>query len=220
VHRGACLFCRRLTVFDTKLRTLIGPRLERAGARLASKGVKAGTVTAAAFTVGVGACVAAGFALWTLALVLWLVNRALDGLDGPVARATAPTDRGGYLDVVSDFTVYGGFVLAVAIAVPDARLACAVLLLSFYVSGSALLALSSVLERRRQNDSDGRSVRLTGGLAEGFETIVAFSLFCLLPSSAAVIAWTFAAVVGITAIQRVLKGAALLQTKRVEQPPR
>jgi phosphatidylglycerophosphate synthase len=207
-------------VFDTTLRTLLGPHLERTGARVSAKGVKADTVTVAAFTVGVGACVAAGFALWTLALALWLVNRALDGLDGPVARATAPTDRGGYLDVVSDFTIYGGFVLAVAIAVPNARLACTLLLLTFYISGTALLALSSLLERRRQNDCDSRSVRLTGGVAEGFETIVAFSLFCLVPSSAAVIAWAFAALVGITAIQRVLNGAALLQTQRTDQPPR
>ena len=207
-------------MFDTKLRALIGPHLEQAGAAIASKGVHAGTVTAAAFLVGVGACVAAGFALWTLALALWLVNRALDGLDGPVARATAPTDRGGYLDVVSDFTVYGGFVVGVAIAVPDARLACAVLLLTFYVSGTALLALSSLLERRCQNDGDGRSVRLTGGLAEGFETIVAFSLFCIVPSSAEAIAWAFAALVSITAIQRVANGAALLRTERIEEPPR
>jgi phosphatidylglycerophosphate synthase len=182
--------------------------------------VKAGTVTAAAFIVGVGACVAAGFALWTLALGLWLVNRVLDGLDGPVARATAPTDRGGYLDVLSDFTVYGGFVVAMAIAVPDARLACGVLLFTFYVSGTALLALSSLLERRRQNDSDGRSVRLTGGLAEGFETIVVFSVFCLLPSSAEAVAWAFAALVGITAIQRVLGGTALLRAERLDQLPR
>lgn len=204
-------------MFDTKLRGLIDPPLERAGTSLASRGVKAGAVTAAAFAVGVGACMAAAFGAWTVALVLWLVNRALDGLDGPVARATSPTDEGGYLDVVFDFTVYGGFVVGVAIAVPQARLACAVLLLTFYVSGTALLALSSLLERRRQNDGDGRSVRLTGGLAEGFETIVAFALFCIIPSSAEAIAWAFAALVGITAIQRVVNGVQLLRTDPRDQ---
>lgn len=201
-------------MFDAKLRGLIGPRLEKAGTRLASRGVKADAVTVAAFGVGVGACVAVAYGVWAVALVLWLVNRALDGLDGPIARATGATDQGGYLDVVFDFTVYGGFVVGVAIAVPDARLACAVLLLTFYVSGSALLALSSLLERRRQNQGDGRSVRLTGGLAEGFETIVAFGLFCVFPSRAEAIAWTFAALVGITAIQRVGGGVRLLRTDR------
>lgn len=206
-------------MFDTKIRSLIAPPLDRAGRGLASKGVRPGAVTALAFSVGVGACVAAALDLWMVALVLWLANRALDGLDGPVARATAPTDRGGYLDVVGDFTVYGGFVVAVAIALPDARLACAVLLLTFYVSGTALLALSSLLERHRLNDGDGRSLRLTGGLAEGFETIVAFVLFCAFPSSAEPIAWGFATLVGVTALQRVATGARLLRTAGVDGPP-
>lgn len=113
--------------------------------------------------------------------------------------------------MVADFSVYGGFVVGVAIAVPDARLACVVLLFTFYVSGTALLTLSSLLERRRQNDRDERSVRLTGGLAEGFETIVVFSLFCLLPGATASIAWAFAAAVAITAVQRVVMGVRLLR---------
>jgi phosphatidylglycerophosphate synthase len=197
-------------VFDTRLRAAIGPPLDVAGRCLAATGVAPGALTAAGWGIGVGACVAAAFGLWPVALVLWLANRALDGLDGPVARATGPTDRGGYLDVVADFAVYGGFVVGVAIAVPNARLACAVLLFTFYVSGTALLTLSSLLERRRQNEGDERSVRLTGGLAEGFETIVVFVLFCLLPGSSAVIAWVFAGAVAITAVQRVLTGVRLL----------
>ena len=56
-----------------------------------------------------------------------------------MARAVGATDRGGFFDVVADFTIYGGFVVGVAIAVPEARLACAVLLLTYYVSGTALL---------------------------------------------------------------------------------
>ncbi|MGI8825068.1 MAG: CDP-alcohol phosphatidyltransferase family protein [Chloroflexota bacterium] len=204
-----------LAVFDAKLRGAIAPPLARAGHRLASAGVTPDAVTAAAWGIGIGACVAAAFRLWPVALVLWLGNRALDGLDGPVARSIGPTDRGGFLDVVADFSVYGGFVVGVAIAVPDARLACGVLLFTFYVSGTALLTLSSLLERRRQNDGDERSVRLTGGLAEGFETIVVFVLFCILPGSAAVIAWVFAAAVAITAAQRVMNGVRLLRADNI-----
>lgn len=199
-------------MFDAKIRGVIGPPLEVAGRRLASTGVPPLAITAAGWTVGVGACVAAALRLWPLALALWLVNRALDGLDGPVARARGATERGAFLDVVADFSVYGSFIVAVAIAVPDARLACAVLLLTYYVSGTALLALSSLLERRHQNDADERSLRLVGGCAEGFETIVVYVLFCLFPGSAAVIAWAFAAMVGLTAIQRIVAGARLLTT--------
>jgi len=205
-------------VFDSKIRGVIGPSLESAGGKIAALGVSPTAITAVGWVVGVGACVAAAVRLWPLALVLWLGNRLLDGLDGPVARARSATDRGGYLDVVADFSVYGGFIVGVAIAIPDARLACAVLLLTYYVSGTALLALSSLLERRRQNAIDERSLRLVGGLAEGFETVVAYVLFCLLPGSAAVIAWVFAALVGVTALQRIISGSRMLTTGPASQP--
>jgi phosphatidylglycerophosphate synthase len=197
-------------VFDARIRVVVGPPLEAAGRQLAFTGLSPTVITAVGWGAGVGACVAAALRLWPLALVLWLANRGLDGLDGPVARAKGATERGGFLDVVADFSVYGGFVVGVAIGVPDARLACAVLLFTYYVSGTALLALSSLLERRRQNNADERSLRLVGGVAEGFETVVAYVLFCLFPASAAVIAWAFAAIVGLTAVQRVVAGARML----------
>lgn len=197
-------------MFDTQIRRAVGPHLDVAGRRIAAAGVSPLVVTGVGWSAGVGACAAAAIRLWPLALILWLVNRLLDGLDGPVARARGATERGGFLDLVADFSIYGGFVVGVAIAVPGARLACAVLLFTYYVSGTALLGLSSLLERRRRNDVDERSLRLVGGLAEGFETVVVYALFCLLPGSAAEIAWVFAAIVGFTAVQRVVVGARLL----------
>jgi phosphatidylglycerophosphate synthase len=199
-------------VLDRQIRTVTGPSLERIGGRLAAIGVSADFLTAAGWLIGVGACVAAALAAWYLALVLWLANRVFDGIDGPVARAKdAATERGGYLDVVADFSIYGGFVVAVAVAEPSARLACVSLLFAYYVSGTALLALSSLLEKRRVATSDDRSLRLTGGLAEGFETIIVYSLMCLWPGSAAAIAWVFAGVVTVTAIQRVGRALQLVR---------
>jgi phosphatidylglycerophosphate synthase len=154
---------------------------------------------------------AASLSWWRVALVLWLVSRVLDGLDGAVARIVGASEIGGFLDVVADFTVYGSFVAGVAIAVPDARLACAVLLLTYYVNGTALLALASLTERRRLERRDERSIRFIGGLAEGTETIVAHSLFCILPAAATVIAWTFAAAVAATAGWRVYVAARVLR---------
>jgi len=187
------------------------PSLAVAGRRLASIGVRAGTLTTASFVAGMGACVAAATRAWAVALALWFANRILDGLDGPVARAHGSSELGGFFDIVGDFAIYGGFVIGVAIAVPPARLACGVLLLSYYVSGTALLALSSLLERRGRSGDEGRSLRFTGGLAEGAETIVVYTLFCLLPGSAQPIAWGFAAAVGVTALQRVVFGVRLLR---------
>jgi phosphatidylglycerophosphate synthase len=200
-------------MFDRQLRRAASPALERLGGLLAGAGVRPGFVTGTGFLLGAGACVAAAERAWPAALALWLANRLSDGLDGPVARASGPKELGGFSDIVSDFAVYGGFVVGVAVGVPSARLACIFLLLAYYVSGAAFLALSSLLERRQAGEEvrDERALCFVGGLAEGAETIVVYVLFCLLPSSAAIIAWSFAAAVTITAVQRAVLAAWLLR---------
>jgi len=153
--------------------------------------------------VGIASCVAAGFGAWGVALVLWLGNRGLDGVDGALARRRGPTDLGGMLDFLADFCVYGGFVLGIAVAEPTARLACSGLLVAYLLNNVALLSFASLVEKRRLAFGDERSLRFTPGLIEGTETIVAYSLFCLAPARAALLAWTFAALVLITFGQRV-----------------
>lgn len=190
-------------MIDRQLRARLAPALEPVARRAVERGISAGAVTAAGLVVGVGACVAAALELWPLALALWLVNRAIDGLDGPVARLEGPTDLGGLYDFLADFVVYGGFVVAVAIAEPGARVACAALLAAYLLNNVALLSFSSLIEKRGIEMGDDRSLRFTGGLTEGFETIVAYGLICLLPDAAEVIVWVFTALVLVTVGQRI-----------------
>lgn len=206
-------------MFDARARRLLGPTLEGAGAQLADRGVQPLTLTAAGWLVGVGACVAVARQAWVVGLVLWLLNRLLDGLDGPVARHRGATDLGGFLDIVADFSVYGGFVVGVAVAVPDARLGCVALLTAYYVSGTAFLALSSLVERRGGDGADpagghsgdGLSLRFVGGLAEGTETVAVYALICLVPGWAVGLVWVFTVAVAVTAVQRVVMGVHLLK---------
>lgn len=200
-------------MLDIRARRLVAPALDAIGTRLANAGVSPAALTVSGWLVGLGACVAAGANQWTLALGLWLGNRLLDGLDGPVARCRGVTELGGFLDIVADFSIYAGFVLALAIARPDARLAAIALLTAYYLSGTAFLALSSLLERRGKSlpRDDGRSLRFVGGLAEGTETIAVYVAICLFPAHAAVFAWVFAAAVAFTAAQRVALGVHLLR---------
>lgn len=198
-------------MLDKRVHRLIGPSLDSAGSWLARTGIRPGVLTASGFVLGVGACVAVGYRLWSVALVLWLTSRVCDGLDGPVARAHGATDRGGFFDIVADFSIYGGFIVGVAIGVPSARLACVVLLAAYYVSGTAFLALSSLFDRHSQSGNDERSLYFVVGLAEGTETVIVYVLFCVLPGFTALIAWGFAVAVGITAVQRIVIGARLLR---------
>jgi len=189
-------------MFDRRARVLCSPALDVLAGRLVRLGVRANLVTGSGWLVGVGACVAVSFRLWTLALTGWLLNRFLDGLDGAIARRQGATDFGAYLDVVADFSIYSGFIVALAIARPEARLASVVLLSAYYVSGVALLGGAALLDRRNVVRSDERGVRFMGGLAEGLETIIAYVFILLAPTLTVDVEWIFAAMVLVTAIQR------------------
>jgi len=150
------------------------------------------------------AAVAAGFALWWVALALWLISRVFDGLDGPVARLGGRSSAfGGWADFSSDMAVYGAFVVGCAIGQPAARVACLVLLMTYYVNGGTLLGLSAAAEKARIAAPDDRTFHFTRGLAEGTETIVVHALMVLFPAFMAPIAWVFAGAVLITIGQRV-----------------
>lgn len=193
-------------MLDRYARAALEPITSRIADRLARVGVSADALTAAGLVLGVGASLAAALAHWGLALALWLANRAADGLDGPVARRRGGGSvRGGFLDIVTDFGVYGGFVVGCAVGQPDARLALLVVLLTYYVNGAALLAFASAVQRRGRDTGleDERSLVLAGGVAEGTETVVAHSLLVLFPAAMTAIAWAWAAIVTVTIAQRI-----------------
>ena len=190
-------------MLDSKVRPVLAPVLDRAAGRLGRLGFSPGVLTAAGLVLGVACCFAAAQEAWTAALVLWLANRVFDGLDGALARRRGPSDLGGMLDFVADSVVYAGFPVAVAVALPDTRIAVAFLLGTYLVNNIALLSYSSILEKRAMPGSDGRSLRFTTGLTEGTETAVAYALVCVTPAHATTIFWVFAAMVAVTIAQRI-----------------
>ena len=193
-------------MLDAPLRARLDPVWDRLAVPLARAGVPPLVLTVAGLVLGLAAAVAAGLALWWVALALWLVSRVFDGLDGPLARASGAgeTAFGGWADLTSDLAVYGVFVAGCAIGQPDARVACLVLLVTYYVNGGSLLAYSAAAERARIPAPDGRTFHFTRGLAEGTETIVVHALMVLFPAAMAAIAWVFAAAVLVTIGQRVV----------------
>lgn len=182
-------------------RRLLAPLAERiAGASVAADTV---SVTGFAFGLAAVACLAAGW--FGAALVLILVNRLLDGLDGEVARVKGPTDRGAFLDLSLDFVFYALVPLGFALHDPVANgLAAAALVTSFVGTGSSFLAFAAIAERRglRSTAFPQKGLYYLGGLAEGAETIAVFVAMCLLPEHFATIAWAFAAVCGLATVLR------------------
>ena len=194
-------------MLDGQAKTLIDPYLTLIGNRLARLGITANTVTWAGFVIGALAAIAIAWQYYLTGLLLLLVSRLADGLDGAVARATRKTDLGGYLDIVLDFAFYGMIPLGFVIADPGANaVAGAVLLLSFYVNGSSFLAYAIIAEKRGMDTSQrgAKSLNFTTGLAEATETLAVFAAFCLFPGYFAPIAWVFAVICFYTAASRIV----------------
>lgn len=193
-------------MFDAKLRPLIDPPLNAMGRRLAGLGIGANAVTLAGVVLGIGAGVAAARADFTLALLLILANRLLDGLDGAVARATRLSHFGGYLDIVGDFVFYAAVPLGFGLATPANQLPAMVLLASFILTGISFLAFAAIAgQRGLETEAHGRkSFFYNTGLAEGAETIAVFVAMALLPQHFAPIAYGYAALCLLTVLQRTL----------------
>jgi phosphatidylglycerophosphate synthase len=196
-------------MIDARLLPLQSALLEPLARALVERGVRANQITIAGCVIGLGATVAAAFGLFWLALVGLALNRLADGLDGPVARMTTPTDRGAFLDITLDFVFYAAFPLGFIMFDPAANaVPGAVLMASFILTGTSFLAFSIIAERRglASEDYPTKGIYYLGGLAEGAETIVVFAAFCLFPGAFAWIAFGFATVCLITAASRVAAG--------------
>lgn len=164
-------------------------------------------ISVAALGFGLACALAAWQQHYWAALLLWAINRMLDGLDGVVAREHAKqSDFGGYLDLFLDFIVYLAVPIAIAAAQPSTTLlwATIALLSAFVLNLLSWSVLSAILEKRAATEVGRRTtVAMPGGLIEGAETIIFYTLFLLLPGYAALLFAIMAALVLVTAAQRV-----------------
>jgi phosphatidylglycerophosphate synthase len=193
-------------MLDRHLRPLIDPPLERLAASLATR-LSADAVTVTGFLLGCLAILAVMLGHYTVGLVLLLLNRLADGLDGAVARRNGVTDLGGYLDIVLDFIVYSGIVFAMAVADPAANaLAAAFLIFSFMGTGASFLAFAVMAAKHGLGSPEQgtKSLYYLGGLAEGTETILFLVAILVWPAAFPVLAWLFGAVCWATTAGRIM----------------
>lgn len=191
-------------MFDAKLRPLIDPALNRVGGALADIGISANMLTFAGLAFGLCGAVAIAFGQVWAGLALIIANRVLDGLDGAVARATAPTALGGYFDIVADFAFYVSIPLGFGIMAPANTLPAALLIASFVLTGVSFLAFAVIAaERGEETQAHGKkSFFYSTGLAEGAETIAVFIAMCVFPAWFGVIAYAYAGLCVLTVFQR------------------
>lgn len=185
-------------------------------ARLHGLGVTADQVSICSFVIGALALPALFIQAYSSALVLILLNRVGDGLDGSLARMTEVSDGGAYLDIVFDFLFYSSVVLGFALADPQKNgLAAAFLLCSFIGTGTSFLAFGIMAERHRIKSIvyPQKGIYYLGGLMEGTETVVFFVLFCLFPTRFPLIASIFAVLCLLTTCTRLVGGYFTLKKR-------
>lgn len=191
-------------MFDARLRPLIDPPLNAVGRAIAARGVSANLLTLTGLAFGLGAAVAIGLGAFGWGLMLIVVNRLLDGLDGAVARAGGPSEFGGYLDIVADFAFYVSVPVGFGFAASENLPYALVLVATFVFTGISFLAFAAIAARRgdAMPAPGGKAFIYSSGIAEGGETIVAFLSMCILPWAFPVIASGFAILCILTVVQR------------------
>lgn len=188
---------------------ILKPAVDASARELARHGITADHVTLAGFALGMlsAVLVASGHSL--AAILPLLLNRALDGVDGALARLSSSSERGAFLDISLDFVFYAAIPLAFALAEPDANaLPAAVLLAAFVVTGTSFLAFAVLAEKRglKSTTYPSKAFYYLGGLTEGTETIACFLAMCLLPQHFATLAYFYAALCALTAATRLHAG--------------
>ena len=185
------------------------PALTGAARGLARWGVHADHVTWLGFGVGIAAAGAITAQQFIAGLMLLLLSRLCDGLDGAIARLTTPTDRGAFLDITLDFLFYASIPLAFAFADPAANaLAAAVLLAAFVGTGASFLAFSVLAAQRglKSVAYPTKGIYYLGGLTEATETLACFAAMCVWPAHFPALALVFAGLCALTIVMRLRAG--------------
>lgn len=196
-------------MLDRFLLPVVKSVLQPIAAALARRGVGADGLTVAGFVIGLCAVPALALQSYAVALVLILVSRLFDALDGAVARLNGPTERGAFLDITLDFAFYGCIPLGFALADPARNaLPAAVLLAAFMGTGSSFLAFAAIAAKRGLTSDvyPQKGIYYLTGLTEGAETIAALALMCVFPGSFPLIAYVFAAACLVTTLTRLRRG--------------
>jgi phosphatidylglycerophosphate synthase len=176
-------------------------------AKLFLKFISPNHMTLIGFGFGVLMCLSIIIDQYLIAIIFLFFNRLSDGLDGVMARLQTPTPLGGYLDIVLDFLIYGGFVLSFGITEQNNTFLSMILLFCYIGTGSTFLAKAAILPsltNQNSNEKIPKSFHYAVGLIEGTETIIFMVLCLLFPSLFLYFSSIFILLCVITTIFRII----------------
>ncbi|MGL1890377.1 MAG: CDP-alcohol phosphatidyltransferase family protein [Spirochaetaceae bacterium] len=195
-------------MFDTALRP-IKERILLPFAKFLAKYISPNKMTMISLVLGILAFFTVLLGLYKIALICWVLNRITDGLDGTIARISeTQSDYGGYIDIMSDFLIYAIIPIAFVMNRGFIKLETILLvfmLAAFYINSASWMYLSAILEKRNYlSQKSLTSVNMPKGLAEGFETIIIYTLFFILPDQIVILFIVISVLALIGSIQRII----------------
>ena len=175
--------------------------------------ISANAITLIGFFIGLLAVFFISIRFYFLGMVLIIINRFFDGLDGAVARRNGITSLGGYLDITCDFIFYSAVIFGFALAEPNQNSFAAIFLLfSFVGTGTSFLAFAAIEKKQNLFPSERgeKAFYYKRGLVEGIETIAFYIIVCLFPENFSIVAIIFGLFCWLTVIGRIYSAYFLL----------
>jgi archaetidylinositol phosphate synthase len=191
-------------------------RIQSTGARILHRlGITANGATITAAIVGILAGVAFGLDRVFLGILLLGVSAALDALDGTLARefGGASTPFGGVMDLCFDRVVEAAVIVGIVWHHPDLDFYALLLVASWYVNITVLLAVGAAMERRGP-----KLIDYPPGILERTEALIFFAMLALVESThylswmGPVLCLAMTALEIVTGAQRFIFGRSHLRT--------
>jgi len=193
-------------MFDPQIQKYIQKPLKYI-AKLFLKFISPNHMTLIGFSFGVLMCLFIIIDQYLMAMIFLFLYRLSYGLYCTMASLQTPTPLGGYLDIVLDFLIYGGFVLSFGITEQNNTLLSMILLFCYIGTGSTFLAKAAILPsltNQTLNEEIPKSFHYAVGLVEGTETIIFMFLCLLFPSLFIYLASIFIFLCLITIVFRII----------------
>lgn len=196
------------------------PQFESIAKSLVAHNIPANFLTLLSFIAAIGVMAAIGLQIYWLAVLMLLINRFCDGLDGIVARLHAAKNNGimspfgTFADTLTDIFLYGGIVFAFTLAGPSGyelvgqgyNLAGVFLLFSWLLSAFASLAFDIEAESKglEEEHRHKNALFFFDGVSSQTEMTIVLFLMCVFPAFFPAIAALYGLICMLTVGSRVL----------------
>lgn len=192
-------------MLDTHARKYVEPFIVKTAKFLLRRKLSANQVTVLAFLIGCSSGLFIYIGQPIIAVILLWISGFLDAVDGSMARLTKTSEFGTVLDVTFDRIVEISVIIGLALAFPQLTFPLLLLSVAIIVSITVFLTVGAVADKKGM-----KSFYYQAGVAERTEGFILFSFIILIPSINYFLTLIYAAVVVLTAIQRLLEAKKIL----------